>query len=152
MFFRPDLSFSRVSGAILEEKEMKIFIADDSKVIVERLADLLRDIPGVELTGQAGDAPEAMRCIEEKKPDALILDLQMPGGSGLEVLRAIRPDHPALQILVCTNYAYPQYREECLSAGANYFLDKSAEFEKIPAILGELIKNFAKSAPAARQT
>ncbi len=152
MFFRPDLSFSRVAGAILEEKEMKVFIADDSKVIVERLADLLRDIPGVELTGQAGDAPEAMRCIEEKKPDALILDLQMPGGSGLEVLRAIRPDHPALQILVCTNYAYPQYREECLSAGANYFLDKSAEFEKIPAILGELIKNFAKSAPAARQT
>ena len=51
---------------------MKVFIADDSKVIVERLADLLRDIPGVELMGQAGDVPEAMRCIEEKKPEALM--------------------------------------------------------------------------------
>jgi DNA-binding NarL/FixJ family response regulator len=129
---------------------MKVFIADDSKVIVERLADLVRDIPGVELMGQAGDVPEVMRGIEEKKPEALILDLQMPGGSGLEILRAIRPDHPALQILVCTNYPYPQYREECLSAGANYFLDKSAEFEKIPVILGELIKIFAKNGPAAR--
>ena len=128
---------------------MKVFIADDSKVIVERLADLLRDVPGVEFTGQAGDVPETMRCIEEKKPDALILDLQIPGGSGLEVLRAIRPDHPALQILVCTNYAYPQYREECLSAGANYFLDKSAEFEKIPAILRDLIRNTAEPYGAA---
>ena len=62
--------------------------------------------------------------------DLVFLDLQMPGGSGLEVLRAIRPDHPALQILVCTNYAYPRYREECLSAGANYFLDKSAELSR----------------------
>src|SRR6266513_5994114 len=143
MFFRPDLSFSRGAGAILEEKEMKVFIADDSKVIVERLADLLRDIPGVELTGQAGDAPEAMRCIEEKKPDALILDLQMPGGSGLDVLRAIRTDYPHLHVLICTNYPYPRYREECLTAGANFFLDKSAEFEKIPAILRELIQKGA---------
>ncbi len=83
-------------------------------------------------------------------PDTLILDLQMPGGSGLDVLRAIRLDHPHLHVLICTNFPYPQYREECLSAGANFFIDKSAEFEKIPAILRELIQIEAKISPATR--
>jgi len=129
---------------------MRVFIADDSAVIVERLADLLKDIPGVELAGQAGDAPEAVRCIQKIKPDAVILDLQMPGGSGLDILRAIRPDHPGLHVLICTNYPYPQYREECLRAGADFFLDKSAEFEKIPGILRKLAGNIAKTAPVGR--
>ena len=129
---------------------MKVFIADDSKIVVDRLADLLRDVRGVEVAGQAGDALEAVRCIRQVNPDAVILDLQMPGGSGLEVLRAIRPDHPGLYVLICTNYAYPQFREECLSAGANYFLDKSSEFEKIPDILRELLGKVSKATPAAR--
>jgi DNA-binding NarL/FixJ family response regulator len=131
-------------------KKMKVFIADDSKIVVDRLADLLRDVRGVEVAGQAGDALEAVRCIRQVNPDAVILDLQMPGGSGLDVLRAIRPDHPGLYVLICTNYAYPQFREECLSAGANYFLDKSTEFEKIPDILRELLGKVSKATPAAR--
>lgn len=125
---------------------MKVIIADDSSLFIERLTDLLGDVPGIELAGNAGSVPEAVRCIREKKPDAVILDLQMPGGSGLDVLRAIRADYPHLCVLICTNYGYPQYREECLSAGANYFLDKSAEFEKIPEILRQLIKNLANTA------
>jgi DNA-binding NarL/FixJ family response regulator len=129
---------------------MKVFIADDSPLFVERLTELLKDVPGVKLAGQAGDVSESVRCIRQMKPDAVILDLQMPGGSGLDVLRAIRPDHPGLYVLICTNYPYPQYRKECLSAGANYFLDKSAEFERIPAILHQFLRNSAKSAPAAR--
>jgi len=137
-------------GQSPRRKKMKVFIADDSPLFVERLTELLRDVPGVKLAGQAGDVSESVRRIRQMKPDAVILDLQMPGGSGLDVLRAIRPDHPGLYVLICTNYHYAQYREECLSAGANYFLDKSAEFEKIPAILHQFLRNSAKSAPAAR--
>jgi DNA-binding NarL/FixJ family response regulator len=129
---------------------MRVFIADDSAVIVERLVDLLMEIPGVELAGHAGDARETVRCIQRIKPDAVILDFQMPGGSGLDVLRAIGPDHPGLHVLICTNYPYPQCREECLGAGADFFLDKSSEFEKIPAILRALTGNFAKSAAGSR--
>ena len=129
---------------------MRVFIADDSAVIVERLADLLKEIPGVELAGHASNATEAVRCIRQIRPDAVILDFQMPGGSGLDVLRAIRPDHPNLHVLICTNYPYPQYREECLTAGANFFLDKSAEFEKIPAILHALIQKETKISPTTR--
>lgn len=117
---------------------MRVFIADDSQVVVERFADLLKEVPSVQLVGKAYDVPQAIRSIEDTNPDAVILDLHMPGGSGLEVLRAVRPKHPSLYVLICTNFPYPQYREECIAAGANYFLDKSAEFEKIPTIFREL--------------
>ena len=131
---------------------MRVFIADDSKIVVERLASLLRDVPGVQLAGQAGDVPEALRCIQQVNPDVVILDLQMPGGSGLDILRVIRRDHPGLYVLICTNHPYPQYRDECLSAGANFFLDKSTEFAKIPAILCKLIEDEAKiSRPLAER-
>ncbi|PYU64538.1 MAG: hypothetical protein DMG49_26400 [Acidobacteria bacterium] len=132
-------------GCSLRRRKMRVLIADDSAPVVQSLTDLLRDVPGIELAGQAGDVPEAIRCIHETKPDAVILDLQMPGGSGLDVLRAVRPNHPSLCVLICTNYPYPQYRDECLAAGANHFLDKSTEFEKIPAILRELVRSAAKA-------
>jgi len=118
---------------------MRVFIADDSEVVVERLADLLQEIPGVQLVGRANDGSQAIRSIGEMNPDAVILDLQMPGSSGLEVLRAVRRTHPSLCVLICTNFPYPQYRKECIAAGANFFLDKSAEFERIPAIFRDLI-------------
>lgn len=123
---------------------MRVFIIDDSKIVVERLADLLKDVSGVKVVGQAGNALEAVLSIQETNPDAVILDLQMPGGSGLDVLRAIRRGHPRLQVLICTNFAYPQYRDKCMAAGANYFLDKSADFDKIPPILRQLIKSTSK--------
>ncbi len=123
---------------------MKVFIADDSPPVVERLTDLLRGLPGIEFAGDAGNVLAVLRCVRQLQPDALILDLEMPGGSGLDVLRAVRRDLPDLQVLICTNYPYPQYRSECLAAGANYFLDKSAEFDKIPTILRDLMRTAAK--------
>jgi len=123
---------------------MKVFIADDSPPVVERLADLLRGLPGIEFAGDAGNVLAVLRRVRQLQPDILILDLEMPGGSGLDVLRAVRRDLPDLQVLICTNYPYPQYRSECLAAGANYFLDTSAEFDKIPMILRDLMRTAAK--------
>lgn len=128
---------------------MRVFIADDSRIVVKRLADLLDEVPGAQLVGQAGDVLEAVVGIQKLKPDAVLLDLQMPGGSGLDVLRAVRAAYPHLYVLVCTNYPYQKYREECLTAGANFFLDKSAEFEKIPAILRELIGKEPETSPTS---
>src|SRR3984957_556149 len=131
-------------------RKMRVLIADDSRVVVERLADLLKEVQGVQLVGRANGAPEAIRSVLKTNPDAVILDLQMPGGSGLDVLRRLRQPPPSVWVLICTNYPYPQYREECLAAGANYFLDKSAEFEKIPKILRDLTKKAPDVTPAAR--
>lgn len=129
---------------------MKVFIVDDSRVVVERLVDLLEEVPGAELAGRAGDVEEAVRGIRKVKPDALILDLQLPGGSGLDVLRAVRRDVPQLLVVVCTNYPHAEYREECLAAGANFFLDKSAEFAKIPGILRQVKQREVNISPSVR--
>jgi DNA-binding NarL/FixJ family response regulator len=129
---------------------MKVFIADDSGAVVKRLTDLLEEVPGAKLVGQASDVPKAVEGVQKLRPDVLILDLQMPGGTGLDVLRAIRVDHPHLHVLICTNYPYARLREECIDAGANFFLDKSREFEKIPTILRELIHSEAKTSHLRR--
>jgi len=128
---------------------MRVFIVDDSSVIVERLTRLLSEVPGVEFVGHATDVPQAVQRILETMPDALVLDLHMPGGSGLDVLRAIRSLHLDLPVIVCTNYADTEYRDECLSAGASFFLDKSTEFEKIPFILRGLMQKKVKASPVA---
>lgn len=120
---------------------MRVFITDDSKLVVERLHDLLKEVSGLEVVGEAGNVPDAVSFIQKTNPDAVILDLQMPGGSGLDVLREIRVGHPLMQVLICTNFPYSQYKDECMAAGANYFLDKSADFDKIPAIFRQLIKD-----------
>src|SRR5262245_289452 len=129
---------------------MKVFIADDSSSVSQRLADLLEEIPGAQLVGCAGTVPEAIRGIDRTNPDALILDMQMPGGTGLDVLRAVRADHPCLQVLIFTNYPHAKYREECLSLGANFFLDKSAECERILPILRQLVRDEASHLRAVR--
>ncbi len=67
---------------------MRIFIADDSSVVRERLTAMLSNLEEIETIGQAQDVDEAISSIEELKPDAVILDIQMPGGTGIDVMKA----------------------------------------------------------------
>lgn len=114
---------------------MRVVVVDDSFIVRERLTALLT-VPGVmEVVGQAQDVSGAIEAIRRLTPDAVILDLRMPGGSGIDVLRAIKHEQPAPIVLILTNYPYPQYRKQCLEAGADFFLDKSTEFHKALEIL-----------------
>jgi DNA-binding NarL/FixJ family response regulator len=113
---------------------MKVFIADDSAVLRERLAEMLSELPGIEIAGYAQDVPEALASIKRLNPDAVILDIRMPGGSGIDVLQDIKKDNRTTLVIVLTNFPYPQYRKKCLELGADYFFDKSTEFEKVPQV------------------
>lgn len=124
-----------------KRKLMDVFISDDSPVVRVRLANMIEDIQGINLIGEANNVQESIRKIEELKPDAVILDIRMPGGSGLDVLKKIKENqdnhHPI--IIVLTNYPYPQYRKKCLEAGADYFFDKSNEFHKVVEVFREMV-------------
>ena len=117
---------------------MKVFIADDSKVLCERLIEMLSDVPGVEIIGHAQNVSESLAAIKKLNPDIVILDIRMPGGSGIDVLQAIKQDKKAPMVIMLTNYPYPQYRKKCLGLGADYFFDKSTEFEKVTELFKHL--------------
>lgn len=119
---------------------MKVFIADDSSVVRERLIAMLSNLEEIESIGQAQDVGEAINSIEELKPDAVILDIQMPGGSGIEVLKHIKKEQPATVVIMLTNYPYSQYRQECMDEGADFFFDKSLEFERVIEVCKGLVR------------
>lgn len=81
---------------------MKVFIADDSAIVRERLIEMLSGLKDVEVIGQAGSGVEALNSIQELKPDVVILDIQMPGGSGIDVLENIKKEEPALLVIMLT--------------------------------------------------
>ncbi|HEX8237255.1 MAG TPA: response regulator transcription factor [Abditibacteriaceae bacterium] len=122
-----------------ENKQLQVFIADDSAMVRERLVSMLCDVEGVEVAGEAEDVLQATDLIRELKPDAVTLDIRMPGGTGLDVLKQIRRDVPQFQqapvVIMLSNYSHALYRRKAMDAGANFFFDKSTEFEKVRDVL-----------------
>ena len=118
---------------------MKVFIADDSTVVCERLISMLSEIPEIEIAGQAQNAHDAIESIRKCKPDVAIIDIRMPGGNGIDVLKNLKKIKPAPLKIILTNYPYPQYRKKCMDAGADYFFDKSSEFGTVIEVLKKLI-------------
>ena len=116
-----------------------VYIVDDSPAVRERLIAMISEAEGTALAGATGDPHEAVRCIRRLHPDAVILDIRMPGMSGIQVLRKIKQDLRPPVVIMLTNYPFGQYRRECAEAGADYFLNKSTEFEKINQILTRVV-------------
>lgn len=118
---------------------MKVLIVDDSHLLRERLTTMISELLEIEIIGQAESAEKAINSIRILKPDVTILDIRMPGGSGFEVLENIKRDKSTPLMIVFTNYPYPQYRKKCLDSGADYFFDKSTEFQKVIEVLKKYI-------------
>lgn len=119
---------------------LRVFIADDSVLVRERLQARLAEMDGVELVGQSGNAPEAIEAIRRLRPDVAILDIRMPGGNGIDVLKAVKQSDALLVVIMLTAFAYPQYRTKCLAAGADYFFDKAIEFDDALRVLEQLLR------------
>jgi DNA-binding NarL/FixJ family response regulator len=120
---------------------MKVIIADDSKILRERIISMLSTIPGVEIVAEAENSHEAMKYIEKLKPDVLILDIRMPNGNGIEVLKSIKQKKLSLIKIILTNYPLQQYKVKCFELGADYFFDKANEFEALKQIVEDLVNN-----------
>ena len=114
---------------------LTVFLVEDSLEIRTRLAETIRAIDGTELVGEASTVRDAIAGIRCAHPRAVILDLLLEDGSGLEVLKAVHPESPGLHVAVLTNYATDQHRRACMSAGAEFFLDKSSDFPRIREIV-----------------
>ncbi|RQW81046.1 MAG: response regulator [Geobacter sp.] len=117
---------------------MKIIIADDSSLWRDRIRSILIEINEVFVVGEAENGTEALQIIMEKKPDLAILDIRMSGMNGIEVLKKIRELRMKVKVCMLTNYTYPLYKKRCIESGADYFLSKTEDFEKISEIITEM--------------
>jgi DNA-binding NarL/FixJ family response regulator len=116
----------------------RVFIVDDSESIRRRLTEMLARLDGVAVVGEAASATDAIYGILRTRPDSVLLDLNLMGRTGIDVMRAVRPQVPQTVFVVLTNHAEPQYRKACAKAGATYFLDKSADFDRVPEVIAEI--------------
>lgn len=131
-------------AALSGESVLRIFLVDDSRLVVERLIALLATVEGVQIIGSARTTSAAIRGIQHLLPDLVILDFQLTDGTGIHVLKAIKQGTTPPLVLMLTNFAYPQYRTECVQWGADYFFDKSQDFEQVVGTCRHLLSTRAK--------
>lgn len=124
---------------------MNVVIVDDSHLVRERVAKRVSELPGVCVIGEASNSIEALEIVREKIPDVIILDIKMPGDNGMDVLQQIKNEYPHIKIIMLTNYPLEPYRAKCYENGADHFLDKSDEFEKVTDLLIDIEKKKSDS-------
>lgn len=112
--------------------QLKVFLAEDSAPIRQRVAAALtaRDM---EVVGEGATPAACIAGILESHPDVVVLDIHLQGGTGLEVLKAVRAAGENTGFVVLSNTADAPYRKRYVSEGAAGFLDKLTDFEQLPA-------------------
>src|SRR5512134_274354 len=114
----------------------RVLVVDDSPVVRNRVRSLLAETPGVRVVGEAEGVADAVAAIRLSRPDAVILDMRLRNGTGLEVLERVRDLTPPLRVVLLTNYDQQEYRDAARALGAVRFLDKSREFDRVAEALG----------------
>ncbi|HEY7064070.1 MAG TPA: response regulator transcription factor [Chloroflexota bacterium] len=110
---------------------IRLVVVDDHPVVRQGLTSMLRWEPELELVGEAADGEAAVRLILEQRPDVVLLDLRLPGLSGVEVMRQVRPRAPGVRFLVLTTYDTETYIAPALAAGARGYLLKDATIDEL---------------------
>ena len=116
-----------------------IIIVDDSDILRDRLKTLIYPNKKINIVGEASNFIEAMQLLSKYHIDIVLLDIHMPGANGFKILSEIRSQNTTIKVIIMTNYPTKQYKKAAFELGADYFIDKSEEFEIIPNILNETI-------------
>ncbi|MCW3088621.1 MAG: response regulator transcription factor [Sediminibacterium sp.] len=123
----------------MDTKGLKVLLIDDTLIVLQRLQFLLSELKQVSRTEAVMSAEEALTMLDNYEPDIMVLDINMPGMNGIELLKKL----PLKQIIrpvviMLTNNTFAGYRDECMRLGADYFLDKSRDFQLIPSIVEKI--------------
>jgi two-component system response regulator NreC len=116
-------------------RPIRVFLADDHAVVRSGLRMLLDSEPDFDVVAEAGDIETTRRSVNGHHPDVLVLDLNMPGGSSLDLIPVLRERNPETQIVVLTMQEEPAFARRALSAGAlGYVLKEAADAELVEAV------------------
>jgi len=119
-------------------RELKVLLVEDSPLLSERMMELMSGMDGIVSVGAVATESAAINAIDQQQPDVILLDLRLKEGTGFSVMRHLKQVSKQPIVIVVTNYSLPQYRREAEALGARFFLDKSQEFDLIPAMLATL--------------
>jgi two-component system secretion system response regulator SalR len=115
---------------------VRVLHVEDSAVLAERVAELIRRLPGVDLIGTVSTETAALERLAEASPDILILDLHLRLGSGFGVLRSLeRSGAHRPKVIVLTGFDLPEYRRQAEAFGVDAFLNKSRDYHRLPGLL-----------------
>jgi DNA-binding NarL/FixJ family response regulator len=118
---------------------IRIVIADDHAIVREGLKRIVSDAGDMQVIGEAADGNEVLRVVREQEFDVLVQDLSMPGRSGMELIKRVKAERPALRILVLSMHEELQYAVRAIKSGASGYLTK----ESAPGQLVEAIRKIA---------
>lgn len=112
-----------------------VLIVDDNLNFVKRLVGILEDVSTIRGINIASNFEEARSLFFAEEHQVVLLDINLPGKNGIELLKLFRKHSPGIEIIMITNHADSYYRQLCLELGANHFLDKSNDYGAISSLV-----------------
>jgi DNA-binding NarL/FixJ family response regulator len=122
-----------------KRRHYRILLIDDSELIGVPVLKVLSTVTALELLGQATSVKGGLLICEEKSPDIVILDINLPDGSGIALLKELKIRHPHIRVIMFTNSTDSFYRRKCIELGAEHFLDKAKDFDRIPQLVTDYL-------------
>lgn len=123
---------------------MRVLLADDSDLILDWLKETLSAFKQIEIVAVLKNGIDALEAMRLLKPDLAIVDLKMPGLSGLEVLKEIRKVDKDVKFIILTYYAFDPYRNYAVKAGVDYFFSKVDDFYQVIVVVKRLLEKETK--------
>ena len=125
--------------------EISILIVDDNPHFIQRMGNLFREFNDKVQVYTAANFDEALKQLDTRKHDTILLDINLPGQNGIELLKKILERNCQCKVIVISNNSSDYYRKQCEKLGAIHFLDKTTEFHLAPSIVTNAITKSRKS-------
>jgi two-component system, NarL family, invasion response regulator UvrY len=131
---------------------IRIITVDDHTVVRRGLKQIIEEEPDMKVVGEAGDGHDAISIIREKDCNVVILDISLPGISGIEVLHQLRREHPELPVLIMSMHEEEQYALRVLKAGASGYLKKDSIPEEMIKAIRKIVAGKKYISPSFSET
>jgi len=119
---------------------MRVFLADDHKLVRAGIRALVSAIPEVEIVGEAGDGQEALALIVKTRPDVALVDISMPGLNGLDLAARLARESPETRLVILSMHGTPGHVAQALRAGVKGYVLKDAAAEELPVLLSAVMR------------
>jgi DNA-binding NarL/FixJ family response regulator len=129
------------------DEPFKIFLADDHPLLRTGLRISLSQHPDIDFIGEANDGFKAVEKIKKNPPDVALIDVDMPGLSGMAAIRILRKHYPDMKLLILSSYSDRQYIEEAMQAGANGYILKSIDISELVDVIRAFARNEQPMSP-----